>query len=237
LKKNLILEGTKPTHSMRFSIQPEPRQEQHLRTVTIDEILAACEVESGEKPQLDKYFSPTKSAEFIKDFLHYLNTGLLEARHGNLDKEQYLALILSFQFTAPLLEISAEKELVLFYRILEKTYQVEEVDLNLHFCMEQYESEMVGEKEALEAFRSDLNQFYGDSLEVRESVQKRLKSDAIHSIMAWQKEQQLPELAEAFGRSVVIPSFFSFNDKRLVQFYRTATEGITYRVAVPENIE
>ena len=222
---------------MRFSIQPEPRPEQHLRTVTIDEILSVFEIDSGEKPPLEKYFSPTKRAEFIKEFLHYLNTGLLEARHGNLDREQYLALILSFQFTAPLLEISAEKELGLFYRILQKTYQVEEVDLNLHFCMEEYEGELVGEKEALEAFRSDLNEFYGDTLEVKESVQKRLKNDAIDSIMEWQREQQLPSLAEAFGRSIVIPSFFSYNDKRLVHFYRQTTGGITYRVAVPDTIE
>lgn len=222
---------------MRFSIQPEPRQEQHLRTVTIDEILSVCEIESGDKPTLEKYFSPSKKEEFIKGFLHYLNSGLLEAKHGNLDKEQYLAFILSFQFTAPLLEISAEKELVLFYRILKKTYKVEEVDLNLHFSMEQYEGEMAGEKEAILAFQSELNEFYGDSLEVKESVQKRVKKDAIDSIFKWQREKQLPALAEAFGRSIVIPSFFSFKDKRLVHFYRQTTAGITYRVAVPDTID
>jgi hypothetical protein len=222
---------------MRFSIQPEPRPEQILRTVTIDEIMTVCEFDSGDKPPLDTYFSPTRRDEFIKEFLHYLNTRLLKARHGDLGREQYLALLLSFQFTAPLLEISAEKELGLFYRILQKTYRVEVVDLNLHFCMEQYEGELVGELEALEAFRSDLNNFYGDSLEVRESVQKRLKKDAIDSIMDWQREQELPALAEAFGRSIVIPSFFLFSDKRVVRFYRQTTEGITYRVAVPDTID
>ncbi len=222
---------------MRFSIQPEPRPEQHMQTVSIDEIMSACENDPGAKPPLEYYFSPTKKAQFIKEFLHYLNSGLLEAKHGNLDKGQYLAFILSFQFSAPLLEIPVEKELGLFYRILQKTYKVEEVDLNLHFSMEEYEGEMVGEKEALEAFRSELGEFYGDSLEVKESVQKRVRQDAISSIMEWQREQSIPSLAEAFGRSIVIPSFFSFTDRRLLHFYRQTTEGITYRAAVPDSIE
>jgi hypothetical protein len=221
---------------MRFSIQPEPRPEQQLQTVTIDEVLNACEHDADKKPPLEHYFSPTKKEAFIKNFLHYLNSGLLEAKHGGLDREQYLAFILSFQFTAPLLEIPAEKELVLFYRILQKNYQVDEVDLNLHFGMDLYEGEMAGEKEALLAFRSELDEFYGDSREVKESVQKRLRKDAITSILAWQREQNLPMLAEAFGRSIVIPSFFLCKERRLLQFYRTTTEGITYRVAVPDNI-
>ncbi len=222
---------------MRFSIQPEPRPEQNMRTVTLDELLTVCESDPGTKPALEQYFSPPKKEAFIKDFLHYLNTGLLDAKHGKLDRELYLAFVLSFQFSAPLLEIPAEKELSLFYRILQKTYRVEEVDLNLHFSLDQYEGEMVGEREALEAYRSELGEFYGDSLEVKESVQKRLRSDAIHSIMEWQREQSIPWLAEAFGRSVVIPSFFSFKDKRLLSFYRQNTGGITYRVAVPDTID
>ena len=222
---------------MRFSIQPEPRPEQQMRTISIDEILRACENEPGAKPTLEHYFSPTKKQGFVKDFLHYLNSGLLDARHGKLHKEQYLAFILSFQFTAPLLEIPAEKELGLFYRILQKTYQVEQVDLNLHFSVEQYEGKLVGEKEALEAFRSEVEEYFGDAREVKESVQKRLKKDAIHSIMDWQREQSIPALAEAFGRSVVIPSFFSYSDRKLLQFYRRNTEGINYRVAVPDTIE
>ena len=42
---------------------------------------------------------------------------------------------------------------VSFIASSKKTYKVEEVDLNLHFSMELHEGEMVGEKEALEAFR------------------------------------------------------------------------------------
>ena len=52
--------------------------------------------------------------------------------------------------------------------------------------------------------------------------------------MQWQREQTLKTLAEAFGRSVVIPAFFSFLDKRLIGFYRDNSGGITYRVAIPE---
>ena len=208
-----------------------------MRTVSIDEIVSACENDPGQKPTLEHYFSPTKKQSFIKDFLHYLNSGLLEAKHGKLHRDQYLAFILSFQFTAPLLEIPAEKELGLFYRILQKTYKVEDLDLNLHFSMDQYEGEMVGEKQALEAFRNELEDYFGDSREVKESVQKRVRKDAINSILDWQREQSIPILAEAFGRTIVIPSFFAFTDRRLLRFYRQNTEGITYRVAVPDSIE
>lgn len=222
---------------MRFSLQPEPRPQQNMRTVTINEIAAAIENGYGARPVLEHYFSPPKKASFIKEFLHYLNSGLLEAKHGKLNKDQYLAFVLCFQFTAPLLDISAEKELGLFCRILMKTYGIEEPDLNLHFCMDQYEGAMVGEKEALEALKNDVEEFYGDSLEVKQSVQKRLKRDAITSIMSWQREMGIPQLAEAFGRSIVIPSFFAFCDKKLLLFYRQSTTGITYRVAIPEALE
>jgi len=207
-----------------------------MRTVSIDEILTICEGDPGEKPPLEHYFSPTKKEVFIKEFLHYLNSGLLEAKHGNLDSDQYLVFVLSFQFTAPLLEIPSEKELGLFYRILQKTYQVGEADLNLHFSTEEYEGEMVGEREALESFRHELGQTYPGAREVKESVQKRLKDDALGAISKWQHEHAVPALAEAFGRSIVIPSFFSFTDKRLINFYRQTTSGITYRVPIPEGI-
>ena len=207
-----------------------------MRSISIEEVVHACENTPGSKPPLEHYFSPTKKESFIKKFLHYLNTGLLEAKHGNLDSEQYLAFVLSFQFTAPLLEIPAEKELGLFFRILQNTYEIEEVDLNLHFGTEEYEGALVGEKEALEAFRHEVEEYFGESLEVKDSVQKRVKKDAIHSIMDWQREQSIPVLAEAFGRSIVIPSFFSFKDNKLIQFYRTSTLGIMYQVSVPESL-
>ena len=219
---------------MRFSIQPEQRPEQRMQTVSIDEVVQACENAPGGKPPLEHYFSPTKKASFIKKFLHYLNTGLLEAKHGELDAEQYLAFVLSFQFTAPLLEIPAEKELGLFFRILQNTYGVKELDLNLHFGTEDHESDMVGEKEALEALRHELEDYFGESREVKESVRKRIKKDAVRSILDWQREKSIPTLAEAFGRSIVIPSFFSFRDNKLREFYRANTLGIMYQVAVPE---
>jgi hypothetical protein len=221
---------------MRFSIQPEPRPEQGMRTLSLDELVSVCEHEAGDKPQLEHYFSPTKKEKFIKDFLHYLNTGLLDAKHGKLDLDKYLAFILSFQFTAPLLEISAEKELGLFYRILEKKYQVEDLDLNLHFSRESRENGMISEQEALNAYREELEDTYNGLREVKESVQKRLKQDAIEAIMGWQKEKSNTALAEAFGRSIVIPSFFSFMDKKTMRFYRAATHGISYRVAVPDEL-
>jgi hypothetical protein len=222
---------------MRFSIQPEPRPEQRMRTVSIDEILTLGEKLPGNRPQLEHYFSPTKKEAFIKDYLHYLNSGLLDAKHGKLDMDLYLVFVLSFQFTAPLLEIPAEKELGIFYKMLQKTYEIEEIDLNLHFSKEQHKSGMVSEQEAINTFRDELEDTYNGIREVKESVQKRLKMDAIESIMQWQKEKSIPALAKAFGRSIVIPSFFSFMDKKMVRFYRGTTQGITYRVAVPEELE
>ena len=105
---------------MRFSLQAEPRPEHRLRTVSIDEIVSLFSQEEKHSPLLEHYFSPTKKETFIKDFLHYLNTGLLEAKHGELNSDKYLVFILSFQFTAPLLEISAEKELGLFIKFFKK---------------------------------------------------------------------------------------------------------------------
>jgi hypothetical protein len=222
---------------MRFSLQPEPRPEQRMRTVSIDEILTLGEKLPDDRPQLEQYFSPTKKEAFIKDYLHYLNSGLLDAKHGKLDMDLYLVFVLSFQFTAPLLEIPAEKELGIFYKMLQKTYEIEEIDLNLHFSKEQHKSGMVSEQEAINTFRDELEDTYNGIREVKESVQKRLKMDAIESIMQWQKEKSIPALAKAFGRSIVIPSFFSFMDKKMVRFYRGTTQGITYRVAVPEELE
>jgi hypothetical protein len=222
---------------MRFSIQPEPREELNIRTVTIDEIVAICDHDPGVKPPLEHYFSPTKKGAFIKEFLHYLNSGLLDARHGKLDADHYLVFVLSFQFTAPLLEIPSEKELGLFFRILQKNWGVEEIDLNLHFGTEEYSGRMMGEEEAMEAFRHELGESYHGTREVKEVVRKRLKHDALEAISQWQGNRSLPALAEAFGRSIVIPSFFSFRDKRLVKFYKGTTAGITYRVSVPASIE
>lgn len=222
---------------MRFSLQPEPRPEHRLRSVTIDEIVSLISHEEKQSPLLEHYFSPTKKEAFIKDFLHYLNTGLIEAKHGELNSDKYLVFILSFQFTAPLLEISAEKELGLFYKILQKNYQVEEIDLNLHFSMESRKRGMKSEQEAINAFRDELEDGYKGNRELKESVQKRLKHDANEAILAWQREQNITSLVEAFGRSVVIPSFFSFLDKKTLKFYRATTQGITYRVAVPNELE
>lgn len=222
---------------MRFSLQPEQRHEQHMRTVSLDEILSGIDRGMEQRPALESYFSPPRRAAFIKDFLHYLNTELLEAKHGKMDLDLYLVFVLAFQFVAPLLEIHVEKEMDLFLRILEKNYRITDPDLNLHFGVNSGEGEMLGEKEVLDAFRHELEERYSSSREVKDSVRKRLKMDGIDAIMRWQREQLLKHLAEAFGRSIVIPSFFSFKDKKLIRFYRENTEGITYQVAIPELLE
>jgi hypothetical protein len=221
---------------MRFSLQPEERPEQRMRTLSIEEVLAIIEHEAGDRPLLEHYFSPTKKGRFIKEFLRYINTLLLDAKHGNLDVDRYLVLVLSFQFTAPLLEIPAEKEFGLFYRTLQDRYGVDEIDLNLHFGSDEKQEGLMDEQEALRTYREELKETYEGNREIKETVQKRVKKDAIEAIMAWQGEKVLPKLATAFGRSVVIPAFFSCLNRRLIAFYKECTGGISYRIAIPEEI-
>lgn len=219
---------------MAMSLVPQLLPEQRMHTVTIEEILSIGEQIEGIQPPLEHYFSPTRREMFMKDYRHYLNTSLLEAKHGHLDLDLYLVFVLSFQFTSPLLEIPVKKELDNFYHILEHHYDVNEPDINLHFTTDELEDGMVAEEDALLSFRQELENSYEGKREVRESIQKRLKQDGIAAIMKWQQIKGIPELAEAFGRSIVIPSFFSFVDKKLVEFYRRTTGNIRYEVAVPE---
>jgi hypothetical protein len=159
----------------------------------------------------------------------------LDAKHGQLKMDLYLVFVFSFQFTAPLLKIPTEKELGVFYRILEHQYEVEDLDINLHFSLGETTTEgRMGEADALNAFRQELENSYEGRREIKEPVQKRLKQSGIEAIMKWQQHKGLAELAEAFGRSIVIPSFFSFTDKKLIDFYRRCAEGINYEVAIPE---
>jgi len=219
---------------MAMSLVPQMLPEQRMLTVTIEEILTLGEQVESIQPPLEHYFSPTRKEMFIKDYLHYLNTSLLEAKHGRLDIDLYLVFVLSFQFTSPLLEIPVKKELDQFYHILEHHYDVKKLDINLHFTIDEPEEGMVSEEDALLSFRQELDNSYEGKREVRESVQKRLKQDGIETIMKWLHAKGIPELAEAFGRCIVIPSFFSFVDKKLVEFYRKTTGDIRYEVAVPE---
>lgn len=221
---------------MALSLIPQQQPEQNMRAVSIEEILSLGEKFKKDRPPLEHYFSPTRKESFIKEYLHFLNSSILEAKHGYLDIDLYLMFILSFQFTAPLLEIPSEKELGLFYRVLAQKYEMEELDINLHFTTEAHGEGMVGEEEALSAFRNELENSYEGRREVKETVQKRLKQDGIEAIMKWQQAKGIPELAEAFGRSIVIPSFFSFADKKLVSFYESTTDGISYEVSIPDGL-
>lgn len=226
-----------------LSLIPQQLPEQRMHTVTIDEVIALGAQIDERQPPLEHYFSPSRREAFIKDFVHYMNSSLLELKNYNLDLELYLVFAMSFQFISPLLEIPLERELVLFHRILDARYDVENLDINLHFSTAEHEpaegsedSEftMINEEEALSAFRKELNESYTGRREVKEAVQKRLKQDGISAIKKWQQMKGLPELAEAFGRSIVIPSFFSYSDKKLTNFYRQNTRGIHYEVAVPD---
>jgi len=219
---------------MNGSLSLRQVPEQRMQILTIEEILAIGHQRQEDKPQLEHYFSPSKKEKFVKDYIHFLNSCLLDVKQGKLEKDLYLLLVLNFQFVAPLLEIHSEKELGLFYRLLEQKYEIESPDINLHFTTEEFEENMVGEEEALETFRKELDEIYTGRRDLKESVQARLKQDGIHAIMDWQKTKKLPELAEAFGRSIVIPSFFSFYDRKLVEFYNRNTEGIRYEIEIPE---
>jgi hypothetical protein len=207
---------------------------QRMHTVSIDEILMLGHRLSKEHPPLEHYFSPTRKEKFIKDYLHFINSSLLNARHGHLDLDLYILLVLSFQFIIPLLEIPAEKEMDIFLHILENRYELDDPDINIHFSIDTVKEGMVSEDEALLSFRHELEDSYTGRREVKESVQKRLKQDGIAAIMKWQHTKGITELAEAFGRCIVIPVLFAFMDKKLLGFYRKTTPGILYEVAVPE---
>ena len=229
-----------------MSIGQQMVPEHRMHTVTIDEIISLGERLDREHPSLEHYFSPTRRERFIKDYLHYLNTSLLDARHGKMDLKLYLLLVLSFQFLGPLLEIPMTKEMSLFLEILGKVYDLDDPDVNIHFSFDEIEDEpekdqgilsndwRADEEEALAAFRDELEDSYEGRREVKESVQKRLKQDGISSIKKWQELKGLTELAEAFGRCIVIPALFSFMDKKLLGFYRQTTRGIRYEVVVPD---
>ncbi len=219
---------------MAMSLFPQMIPKQRMHSLSIEEILSLGVGLERNQPPLEHYFSPNRREKFVKNYLHYLNTLLLEAKHGHLELDMYLVLVLSFQFIVPLLEISAQKELSLFYHILEHNYNLVEPDINLYFSTDEHDEEMLGEEAALLSFRQELDNSYESRREVKDSVQKRLKQDGIEAIMKWQMVKGIPELATAFGRSIVIPSLFSFIDKKLISFYRKTTGGIAYEVAVPE---
>lgn len=215
-------------------MRPQQRPEQRMQTVTIDEILALGDRLPGDRPALEHYFSPPRKEQFVRDYIRFLNSALLDVKHRALDQSLYVSFVLSFQFIAPLLEIPAEKELRLFYQVLEQRYDMDNLDLNLHFTRDGYAEGMVGEESVLKAFREELEASYTGKRDIRDRVMRRLKEDGIAAIMKWQQLKGIPQLAEAFGRAVVIPAFFEYTDKKLVNFYRSTSRGIRYEMAVPE---
>jgi hypothetical protein len=110
----------------------------------------------------------------------------LDSRHGHLDLDLYILLVLSFQFIIPLQEIPAEQEMDLFLHILVKRYEIYDPDINIYFTIEATGEGMVPEEDALLAFRHELDLSYKGRREVKESMQKRLKQNGIAAIMKWQ---------------------------------------------------
>ena len=212
----------------------EPRPSFRMETLLLEEIMECLNYREDEKPPLENYFSPGKREQFEKDYRHYLNTCILDARHGMLDQDLYLVMVLSFQFIAPLLEIPVKKELELFLFILTERYDQELPVIIITFTPDAYQEGMMGEEEALKKFVDELNSSYDMRRAVKDSVQKRLKNDGIQAIMNWQHSKRLRDLAAAFGRSIIIPAFFEFTDKKLLGFYRNATSGIKYELALPD---
>jgi len=233
---------------MGLSIRPAQRPEQRFHVVTIDEIFSLAEKYGNGHPALEYYFSPTKKVQFERDYVHYLNTLMLEVKHGNLDQDLYLVFVLSFQFICPLLGLEVQKERDRFLNLLEQRYGVENPELDLQFgAGDQIEEEAsdeenesgslrISEDEALRIYTDELDSSYNGRREFRESIQQRVKMDGIKAVMHWQQHKDFPELAEAFGRAIVIPSFFSMRDKKLAGFYRNNTPGIKYEVEIPEEI-
>lgn len=221
---------------MELSFSHEMLPEQRLQMVSIDDIISFGRRASPKHPSLDNYFSPTKKERFEHNYKHFLNSELLEAKHGNMDKNQYVMFVLSFQFTAPLLGIQTAKEFGKFYDTLQQTYAITEPDLSLLFSTDEQYEDRVSQEEVLAAYQDELDTSYTGVREVKSGVQKRLKKDGMNAIFDWQRDKETASLAVAFGRSIVIPSFFDYVDKRLVSFYERVTDGITYQVGIPEEL-
>ncbi len=228
---------------MNYSLSPGMRPQQHMHTVTLEQIQQLGEELNGDHPGLEQYFSPSRKDKFVKDYLHFLNTNLLQLKQRDLTLERYLVFVFSFQFIAPLLEIPAEKELRFFYQILEQRYEVEDLDINVHFVSITEDTEdaekdkedvYVKEEKALASFLDEISNSFSGKRDIKEKTRFRVKRDGIISIMKWQHTKGFPELAEAFGRSVVIPAFFDYSDKKLVDFYRRNTRELEYEVALPD---
>ena len=80
---------------MSLTMMPGQRPEQRMQTFTIDEIILLGDRIRKDQPPLENYFSPTRKEQFIKDYIHYLNSELLESKHGYLDKDLFLMFVLS----------------------------------------------------------------------------------------------------------------------------------------------
>lgn len=206
------------------------------RELRIEDIISIADRFATEHPPLADYFSPTRTQRFMEDYREFLRTMTYRTRQAELGEEGYVAMALSLQFTAPLLGIEASGELRGFCEALSKTYGIREPDLSLRFLGDEPEEGAWDEFSALHAYASQLQDAYKAKRSASHAAQAKVKRDGIEAVMTYQRERTLGALAEAFGRSVVVPAFFEYKDKRLVGFYRSVTEGVRYSLCVPEGL-
>lgn len=247
---------------MNMSMIPSQRPEQRLeqRKLPIDVIVNLWNSDNTLHQQvvrsLEDYFSPEKAHKLNSAFANYLKGEIHNARRGFLNSNHYVSLVLSFQFTAPLLnlidyknengEITAARDE--FYTILKRKYDIIGQPYMMFKRDNTFDSEkIIDESEAMKIYGSDLNENFNGKRDVKDSVHMRLKKDGIDSVKLWLHERKkcisdftwggALALSEAFGRSIVIPSFFLYKDAKLFDFYKKSADGITYYIAIPESIE
>lgn len=109
-------------NQMKLSMNIVPRLTQTY-DCTIDEIINLLDKASKDNPELSKsledYFSPTKSGLLEKEFEKYLKQELYSMKNNNFSRDNYIALTLSFQFTAPLLGLMTDTNYPIYRQYLD----------------------------------------------------------------------------------------------------------------------
>jgi len=219
---------------------------------TIDEIITLLDEPSKYTPLLRKgledYFSPAKSGSIEKEFEKYLKHEMYMMKNNDFSRDNYIALTLSFQFTSPLLGLMKQDETGIyvqykkFQKLLKEKYDLSDPRMKFDIREDVPES-FLDEHDALDAYSDDLEENFGKDRNIKESVQDRLRQDGNNAVKLWQNkcksqdEASLAALSEAFGRCVVIPTFFSYKDKKLLNFYHESTKNIKYYIEIPEQFK
>jgi hypothetical protein len=228
---------------------------------TLDEIVGLWRGVTDKHPELVKgledYFGHDRSERLSAAFTNYLRGELLAIKRDTIHRDQYVSLALSFEFTARLLGLfkaDANNAIYLsfldFQKVLKQKYNTSLPQVKFDFeGGTDSENKFLGEDEALKDYSNNLDEDFKGNRDVKDLACTKLRNDGIKAVMRWQHyrkelcsqtgsyiENCKCVLSEAFGRSIVIPAFFSIHDKKLENFYRKSTDDIKYYIEVPDSI-